>query len=93
MKGVNRARALFGVTATTYSWSHPDYQDIIIQHDQYVNDGNWFKHWDPPNEDTVDVNDYNQFFISNHRWYMGGFKSRDFPVYETKWNGVDEIQV
>ncbi len=34
MKGFNRARSLFGITyyTTTYSWSHPDYQEIIIQH-------------------------------------------------------------
>ncbi len=88
MKGFNRARSLFGITyyTTTYSWSHPDYQEIIIQHDEIINDGNWFKHWDPPNEDTVDVNDYNQFFMQYYRWYMGGFKSKTFSVYETNWN-------
>ena len=98
MKGLNRARSLMGITCytTTYSWSHPAYQNIIIQHDQYVNDGNWFKHWDPTMEDTVDANTYPEFFISNHRWYIGGYKSDTFPrregtgpdngLFETNWN-------
>ncbi|MCF6270828.1 MAG: hypothetical protein L3J41_14020, partial [Melioribacteraceae bacterium] len=91
MKGENRARSIYGLTAytTTYTWSHPDYQDIVINHQQIINEGYWYQWWtDPILEDTLTPNHYNAIWLKFGRRYSPGFQSEKFPggVSEVNWN-------
>ncbi|MCF6271459.1 MAG: T9SS type A sorting domain-containing protein [Melioribacteraceae bacterium] len=91
MKGTNRARSIYGLTAytTTYTWSHPDYQEIVIEHQQLVNEGYWYQWWvDPVLEDTLSPNHYNAIWMKFGRRYSPGFYSNKFPggVSEVNWN-------
>ncbi len=88
MKGTNRGKGAMGVThyTTIYSWSHPDYQNIIIEHQQIINEGYRVKWWEPSAEDTVTVNDLGEYFVGYHRGYAQGARSIDLFVTETNWN-------
>ncbi|MCF6270500.1 MAG: hypothetical protein L3J41_12365, partial [Melioribacteraceae bacterium] len=90
MKGTNRARTLLGLTmyTTTYTWSHPEYQDIVINHQQIINEGYWYKWFDPVQEDTLSPNHYKAIWIKMQRRYVPGYHSEAFPegIQEINWN-------
>ena len=88
MKGTNKGVSSFGITyyTTIYSWSHPEYENIIIEHQKIINDGLRYKWWEPAAADTVEENNIEQLFIRSYRGYAQGTRSKEFAVTETNWN-------
>lgn len=75
MMGTNKAVNQLGVTwyTTTYTWSHTDYQDIVINHQQLVNDGHWYQWEGSVHEDTVSPNTWNKLWVKLNREYIPTF--------------------
>lgn len=64
MMGWNKTYSIIGLTAyvKTYTWSHPDYQDIVIAHYKVVNDGHWRKSF----------REYQEAFMNPNTWDNNG---------------------
>ena len=88
MKGTNKAVNELGLTwyTTTYTWSHPEYQDIVVNHQQIVNDGYWYQWMGGIREDTVDTNKWNKVWIKLNREYKPVFNDKNF--LDSGWDGM-----